>query len=398
MFLVAFGNAIGISISQWGLLSAVSSFAIVVQLISAYVAGQFGYRRLLWYVAEAANRLLRAIAIGLAFVLYHFGYHSAAVSMLVLLSLASFLAAAAQPPWFSWLVDIIPEKVHGHFMGRRDAWIAMGTIAIVVPASYCLDAVYDDFKVHILSIIFCVGFLLGMVDLFMHRLIPEPPAARSRDGSFIQHVLKPLRDREYRPWLVFSTCWNFAMCLGGSLAIVFFVENLQLKKDFLGGSVALIVVPLLGMLLTARWSGALVDRLGVRRVLIVSHFFWATLPVYWIMATPVTALWWLGLSSAIGGSTTSAGVNAANKLIMRFPPPGDRAMYLAVTSSINNLSGGLGALVAGYFLEAVGDTGWSFGGMEWSGFHILFVVSVILRLASWTLVFRVKAPSFDRGK
>ena len=398
MFLVAFGDIIGVSIVEWGILGAVSCFAIAVQLASAYWASTIGYRRLLWYVAEVSNRLLRALALGLALLLYHFGYGTAAASLLVcLFCVAAFFAAAAQPPWYSWLADIIPEKIQGTFMGRRDAWISLATISVVLPASYCLDLAGEDFKGNILAIIFVLGILLGMVDLFMHRVIPEPPAAREPNGSFFGQVLAPLRDREYRPWLVFTSCWSFAVYLGGSLAIVFFIENLDIRRNLLGGSVVLVGVPLIATMLTSWWSGALIDRLGVRKVLVVCHFIWSTLPLYWIVASPRTALLWLGISSALGGGATSPAVNAANKLIIRVPPPEQRAMYLAVTACLNNLAGGMGPLAAGLFLDLFEGRHWLLGGFEVVPFHLVFAASFVLRLASWLLVFRIKKPAFDNG-
>jgi len=399
MYLVAFGNAIGVSIEQWGILTAVCSFAIAFQLVSAYWAARVGYRRLIWFVLETTSRLLRATALGLAFLFLKWGHSgTAALSMILLLSLGSFFAAAATPPWYSWLADIIPEKVHGSFMGRRDAWISLGVIGIALPASYGFDRVLPDFKAQVLAIIFGVGFLLGMIDLVLHRTIPEPPAARQPDGSFRKAVLAPLLDRDYRSWLVFTTCWNFAMFLGGALATIYFVDNLRIRDNFLGGSIVLIAVPLIGTMLTSKWSGSLVDRLGVRRVLAVSYFFWGILPIFWIVATPGTALFWLTVSSAFGGAACSAGVNASNKLILRVPPRSQRAMYLAVTACLNNVAGGIASLMAGYFLAGLGDRHWFLWGKDFVPFDLLFALSFILRLASWLLIFRLPTPRFDDGK
>ena len=399
MFLVAFGNAIGVSIEQWGILTAICSFAISLQLISAYWAARVGYRRLIWFLLETASRLLRATALALAFLFFVWGNRPvAALLMIGLLSLGSFFAAASVPPWYSWLADIIPEKTQGSFMGRRDAWISLGAIAIALPASYGLDLVGQAYKVHFLAIVFGVGFLLGMIDLFMHRIIPEPPPARKTDGAFWQQVLAPIRDREYRPWLVFNVCWYFAMFLGGALATIFFLDNLGIRNNFLGGAVALVAVPYLGTMLTSRWSGSLVDRLGVRRVLIVGHFFWGILPLFWIVATPRTAIFWLCINSAFGGAAASAAVNASNKYILRAPPRSQRAMYLAVTACLNNIAGGVAALIAGYFLAGLGDRHWPLWGKDFVPFDLLFAASFVLRLASWLLLFRLKTPRFDTGQ
>jgi MFS family permease len=397
MFLVAFGNAIGVSIEQWGILTAVCSFAIALQMVSAYWGSRVGYRRLIWYCLEFTSRLLRGTGLILALALFlHGDFRLASLVMIGFLSVGSFFAAAAAPVWYSWLADIIPEKIHGSFMGRRDMWISLGAVAVVVPCSYFLDSTPKDFRVTALAAVFCVGLALGIVDMIMHRGIPEPRVSRKIVGTFREQVLAPLTNPDYQFWLFFTATWNFAMFLGGALATVYFLDNLGIRNNFLGGALALIVVPYVGVLLTSRWSGLLIDRVGVKRVLIASHFCWAILPLFWIVATPATALFWLTVSSAVGGAGSSAAVNATNKYILRAPSRSRRAMYLAVTSCLGNLAGGLASLIAGYFLAALGDRHWIVLGKDCVPFDLLFLISLVLRFASWSLLFMLKPPRFDR--
>jgi len=118
------------------------------------------------------------------------------------------------------------------------------------------------------------------------------------------------------------------------------------------------------------------------------HLFWALLPLFWIWATPETAVVWLGCSSLLGGASSTAAVTAANKLITRFPPPTHRAMYVAVSSCLGSLAGGVGVLLAGTVLKLAGD--WSFPalGTAIGGFQLLFLASFCLRLASAAFLIR----------
>ncbi|MDX9973013.1 MAG: MFS transporter [FCB group bacterium] len=397
IFFVAFGNALGVTVFQWGLYGAITTFALAFQLLSAHWAAQLGQRKLLWWATETLSRVLKAIGLVTAFVFYTQGnLPAAAFSLIFWLCMSGVLAAMSQPIWFSWLADIIPAPIHGRFMGRRDVWVSLFIVALAVPAGWASDAFAGDAKTAVLMTILMAGIALGMMDVSIHRTIPEPPMAPDRETTFRERILTPLRDRNYRPWLLFAGAWNFAAFLGNTLANVYFIDHLGLSKDFLGGAVVLIAVPLLAIAVTSRWSGVLVDRLGVRRMLAVSHLCWAVVPIFWVVATPRTALFWLTVSMVISGAATSPAVNAANKLITRTPPRHLRAMYMAMSTCVGALAGGFGALSGGIFLTWFGDLEWILGGVTFVSFHLLFLASLVLRVASWTLLLRIKTPEFDR--
>jgi predicted MFS family arabinose efflux permease len=321
----------------------------------------------------------------------------AALSLIFLLCLASFFNAFSAPVWFSWLADIIPQKVHGGFMGRRDGWMALMALAFVLPCCFLLDRCGTELKPHMLTAIFLVGILLGMLDLFLHRSIPEPAGARDASGRFWEQVLAPFRDPEFRPWLLFTTFYNFAMMAAYGLCMVFFMNDLGLKNNFLAAAIVLIAVPLLGTLFTSKASGALIDRLGVRFMMIVSHLLWTIVPVFWLIPTRHNAFVWLFVSFLLRGAASSAALNATNKIITRVPSPERRTMYIAVTAGMNNLAAGVGPLAGGFFLGAFAGRHWTILGGEYAPFHVVFAASIALRLLAWLLLFRMRTPAFDRG-
>jgi len=399
MFLVAFGNAIGVSVAQWSVLSAVCCFALSAQLVSAYCTERYGYRRLLWFIMEFSNRALRGIGFFVSFFLFIHGHAYAAAAVFVgMMCLANFFMAAGHPPWFSWFTDIIPEKIQGTFWGRREAWVCLAALGMLLPASYALDRVPEEFKTYVLVAMFGFGLVLGTIDVCLHRQIPEPAFATRDNGAFHRYIVKPLQNADFRRWLTFNTCWNFSQMVGGALATVYFVDNLRIRDNFLGGSIVLVALPIAATMLTTRWSGRLVDRLGVKRVLIVSTLIWALMPIFWVVATPASAIFWLAISSIFGGVGVPAATNAGNKLILRLPDPGQRAIFVAVNACLANIGGGLGPLVGGLFLETLSNQTWTVGAYTLVPFQMLFVLSLVLRLAAWLLAFRIKTPGFDVGK
>jgi len=325
IFFVYFGTAIGMSRFQWGVMGGVSSFVLAFQLVAASLTQRLGRRKVLWFWFAVACRGIRFLGILFSLWLWQAGYMD------------------ATPP-------------------ERKTFSAM--------------------------VVFTVAALIGFLDLSIHGTIPEPPMVMSGRQRFVDHLLVPIRDRAFRPWLTFNAFWTFGMTLGGSLAILYFVEDLGIKKHFLGGMMVLTALPIMGGILTASRSGRLVDQIGPKRVLYWGHLFWAFLPVFWLVASPNTALLLLGLAGILGGTASTAAITAAIKLVTRLPRPSDRAMYVAVSSCVGSLAGGLGILTAGTVLRVLGDWQTTFLGCTFAAFHVLFVASLCLRLGSALLLIR----------
>jgi len=395
MFLVTFGSALGLAYWQWALLSTLSSAVLVLQLVSAYVVSRLGTRKQLWYVTSMLSRMLRGGAIVALYWLSGPMPQTARVLFLMLLVLGNSFAALGTPAWLSWLADIIPEPDHGRFMGRRSAWLALAHMGVAVPLALAVDSAPPDAKTTVLIVGFAFGFAVGILDLAIHRTIPEPPMALPPRRGFWHSVRVPLADRAFRPWLVFNAFWTFAMTLGGSLAMVYFVQNLGIRRNLLGGSLVLIMLPLVGTTLTARWMGTMVDRFGVRRMLFCGHLLWATLPAWWLLATPANALLWLGVGALAGGIGSATARIASQKLITRLRASEQVSMYAAVSACTGSLAGTFGPMVAGVVLHLSEGLSWSVGPFTLIGFHAIFLASFLLRLSATLLIRRVHEPSAE---
>ncbi len=183
------------------------------------------------------------------------------------------------------------------------------------------------------------------------------------------------------------------MMFGGSLSVVYFAENLHFKQDFTGGGIVLIILPLVGSMIAARRLGSMVDTHGVRTMLRWGHTFWASLPIFWLVATPATAPVLLGVSSLVGGISGNTATNAANKLLTRFPQPANVPMYIAVSTCVGALAGGFGPVFGGLVLRATEGVSWHLGTVVLLGWHILFFASLLMRFGCVSLIRRVHEPA-----
>jgi len=378
---IYFGNAIGMTQLQWGLLSGIGSWMVAAQPFGALFAERIGTRRLAWFWPALGERVLRLITIVGAYLLWRAGHPGAYLILMTGICVATLSGNFANAPWFGWLATIIPKDVQGAFWGRRDSWISVVVIAVSLPSGFIMDLIPENGKLEATVLILVFASLLGFSDLLIHRTIPEPPFEATRKNPF-QEILKPLRDTKFRPWLVFVASWNFGMSLGGSLCTLYFMENLGFKNNLLGGMFALNVVGLLGTSLAARRMGRMVDRFGIRRMLLLGHSFWSLLPGIWLFASPRSAVLVIGLASLVGGMFPVAANNAGVKLVTRFPAPQEAGIYMAVSTMVGSFCGGVGAIVAGSFLGIVGTWSFTVLGLVVSGFPILFMLSFVLRLTS----------------
>ena len=385
LFFMHFGTTVGMSNFQWGLMAGISSWLMPAQLVSAVIAQRTGKRKMIWFYLAIAERVLRLVGILLSMWLWQAGWPGTSIVLIVAVCLSSLSGTMALPPWMSWMADVIPEDHHGAFWGRRSAWIAFSVIAVTVPAALLIDEVSPDQKINAMLAIFIFATVIGLLDLVIHGSIPEPAPPASRRQRFVHEMLKPLRDHRFRPWLVFHACWSFSLYLGGSLCVLYFLKNLRLSENLLGGTLAITCLGFAGGL-TGGWSGKLVDRLGVKRIIFCGHLTWAFLPAMWLMARPENALYWLGAGSLISGIACSAANTAANKLVTRVGPRELRAVYVAVSNSTGSMFGGCGAIAAGFIMYAFGESAITTPLGALGGFQVLFLVSLCLRVSTTVLL------------
>jgi MFS family permease len=379
---VFFGNAIGMTRLQWGLLTGITAWVVAGQPLGALLGERAGSRKLVWFWFALADRLLRFAGIIAAYLLWRAGHPLAYLVLMSAVCLGTALGNVATAPWYGWLATIIPPHVHGAFWGRRDSWISIAVIAVALPSGLLLDLVPPGAKLAWSVIVLSAAGVIGLADLLVHAAIPEPPRPPSPRRGAVTGLLAPFRDPRFRPWLLFAALWNFCLFLGGSLSTLYFMENLGFRDNLLGGMVAINGVTLLATVLTGRRVGRMVDRRGIQRMLMIGHVFWSFLPAIWLLATPRTAVLWISVSSLVGGVFPIAATNAATKLVTRFPPPEETGMYMGVSSMVSNVCGGFGALAAGAFLDAMGDWTVPLGRLTLSAFPVLFIASTVLRLAT----------------
>jgi MFS family permease len=394
LILTAYGDALGLSYRSWGILSGFASFAIVFQLLGAHISARRGERKGVWFICAMGERLARGGAIVAAFYLARTSVLAASAALVFFMALSSALGAMATPPWFSWLADLMPESEQGSFLGRREGWVSLATVAVLVPSAMFVDHFRgSEGGLPVYLAVFAFALLLGYVDLFIHRTIPEPPLRKVPRRRLWPEALRVLRDRGFRPWLVFSCAWNFAMSLGAALSGVFFVEGVFRDGIFLGVAV-LQAVPLIAQMLTSRYTGRLVDRLGTRRTILLGHSVWAVLIVPWLFIEGTTsAAVIVSIANLVGMPAVSAALNAGTKYVTRFPCPEDRGIYYAISSSASGIAAGLGGIAAGEALELMRGMSFAVGGCVFGGFQVVFAASTVLRLVAVLLARKLPKPT-----
>jgi len=399
MILVAYMRELGLTYRGIGVLSGLSAFAIVFQLVGAHVTSLIGRRKTFWFYCAMIERICRGLAVVLPFYLVRHSTSYATVALVGFLTLAQVFLALAVTPWMSWFADIIPAKEHGRFWGRRQAWISFALVLVILPCAAFIDRWTDaGLRTEAMLLVFALALGLGYVDLFIHRTIPEPamrPEPQRRLGAT---ALAALRNRRFRPWLVFTGAWSFSMQLGAVASVLYINEYLGFDHNLFVGMLVLVAVPQVSTILMGRYVGGLIDRLGTRPVLRASYAVWALtlLALALISPGPGAGAFMAGLFLISNFAVISA-ANAANKLVTRLPRREDRSMYLAVSSCVGCLALGVGSLAGGEALEAFKGWSWQLGGREVVGYHVLFAISTVLRLASLTLTRWLPSPAAERA-
>jgi MFS family permease len=150
--------------------------------------------------------------------------------------------------------------------------------------------------------------------------------------------------------------------------------------------------PGLGIVLAAKGWGRMIDKHGHKPVMCICTFFKPIIAVVFIFVTKSTVLWLLPLMFLIDGVWNAGNLVAKNGYMMRIAPRENRSMFIAAILGLSGLCAGLASVAGGLFLERLSGISVVLLGKTWTNYHLLFLVSFLVRVISVILVHRVREP------
>jgi MFS family permease len=293
---------------------------------------------------------------------------------------------------WSWFGDLVPQRVRGRFLGRRERWMLMGQIVGML-ASGLLNSLWNAQVPHTsgfrwLGYAIPLGLGTLLMALSVVPLLSMPGAAVGRvvrAGAELRALLAPLADRAFLRLLAFG-CW-FSFFNGLTLP----VQDSYLRRA-LGLAVAvplaLQVLLRLGQLSLSPWVGRQADRHGNRPVMAVCVPLVAAGPLCYYLATP-TQPWWILGAWLLWIAYVGLNVCLPNLLLKISPREGNTptiATYYAVTG----LAMAASTICGGLLLDAFGSRTFSIPGLGPQDYwHLAFLSSWVTRSLALVLLWGV---------
>src|SRR6266542_1813259 len=249
--------------------------------------------------------------------------------LLIFLILAAVCGGLAGPAWGSLMSDYVPAKKRGRYFGWRNRTVGAVTVGSIVASGLLLNFFQEISYGTGFWIIFSLAAAARFVSAYFISRMDEPPHKKdpASDFTFLM-FLRRFRESNFLKFVVFSGCLTFATYLAAPFFAVFMLRDLQLSYLTymtlqVGSSLAsLIALPL--------W-GRHADLVGNVRVLRLSSFLAALIPMFWLFSHNPAYLLLVQMFAGCPFTCCSRGVFARSERPTRFP---SRSFFSALSVSV----------------------------------------------------------------
>ncbi|HEX2900628.1 MAG TPA: MFS transporter [Bacteroidia bacterium] len=240
---------------------------------------------------------------------------------------------------FAIITDIFKLEVRGRVMGFVQMAFAVSQV-IGLPVGLYLANAFDWHAPFWLIVGFSVP--AGVVIMVYMRPVNAHLQLKTKENPFL-HLFHTLTKSDYLKGFAATALLATGGYMLMPLGAAYSTENLGLTKEELP---ILYLVTGLFTIFFGPLSGKLADRFGKYKVFVVGCLI-AMAMVAWYTNLGITPLWVLILINVILFAGLTARMIAASALVTAIPDPADRGAYMGVNSSIQQISGGISAYVAG---------------------------------------------------
>jgi MFS family permease len=401
---VAFARKIGANDQVFGILAAALPLMSFLQVISARLVERSGQRKRQMLTTGIIGRSLwipaamtPIIAQGTNGPLSHwlnghgvFGSTRVLDVVVACILISSAFQAFTSPPFFSWMADLIPNRVRPTFMARR---MQVGTFV----ALFCVLGsgwIADNYpNVTVYGVLLALAAVCGVIDVALFFGVKEPaceaqfrktkPEEVAPLPPFWASLREPLREPVIRNFLIYVSLLFFAYGSFAPFAWLHMREVLTYDNVTMG--VVLNVAPMIGVLLTSRFWGGVIKKYGNRPVVRMGSFALIFIPIVWLTAgansTPVLFVF-LFMSGVFFCALELTNQNLMVGLARHIPRSTITALFAICAGTSFALASCLGGRIALY-LE-----GWRYEilGLTMVKYHVVFLMSLLVRIVNSVFV------------
>ena len=296
--------------------------------------------------------------------------------LLILLILSAICGGLAGPAWGSLMSDYVPAKKRGQYFGWRNRTVGAVTVAGVIASGLLLNFFHQRYYGAGFWMIFTLAAAARYLSGYFISHMDEPPHRKdpASDFTFVM-FLRRFRESNFLRFVVFSGCLTFATYLATPFFAVFMLRDLQLSYitylalQDCSSLAALVALPL--------W-GKHADLVGNVRVLRLSSFLAALIPIFWLFSQ--TPAYLMGVQTVSGFAWSGVTLSAGN-FIYDAVTPQKRVRCIAYFNVINGIALFFGSSLGGYLASRLPPL---FG----SPLLGLFALSCFCRLAFYLLLSR----------
>lgn len=385
---VEFMSGMGATDMHFGLLGGIPMIMLSMQFVGAVITNVVRRRKPLFMVSSMVGRFLY-VPLSLIPLLFPSVRSSVAVAWsLALIALSGAVTNLAVPLWMSWMADLIPRRVLNTYWGRRQRWMfltwTVSFLAVAVFTRWTGLPILKSFP-----IMAGLAVVAGIVDVLLFLWIREPRNAVSRGNPVLRAMLEPLRNADYRPFVVYACVWTFSAMFCGAFMQVYVLKAIGLS---VWQTTLIWCAYGIGIALASSAWGKVADAHGHRPVLVVCVAFRAVIVLALLLVDRSSALWVLPLAVLIDSIWDGGLIIATNGYMLKIAPRQNRSMFIAAISGLAGLCGGLGSMAGGGFLKLAEGFAFEAMGRGWTNYHLLFLVNIAMRLGCIGLALKVREP------
>ena len=384
-FLTSLALYFGAGDMEIGILCAIPFLAQIAQMFSSWLINLNGSRKNVTIAGFLFGRLIWLLLIPLLFLSFQWKLEA----FLVLVIVSNFVVMLATPGWLSWISDLVPVRIRGRYFGRRASAIAASTVLSILAGGLILDKFKELQKEHLgYALIIAAACILALISVIFLKKLPDPRNTVKTSHYHFRAMLEPVRDRRYRKMLAVFFVWNISI----GISAVFFAAHMltNLKMSFTQIALYTCGTALSAVFLNKPW-GKLIDRFGSKPVLSFCAFGIAIIPLIWLF--PRADFLWILIFESLYTGSLWAGFNlAAFNMPIAISPRENRPSYLAAFSVITGFGFFIASLGGGVLAEIFSGFNWHLGPQTLVNYHLLFVISSLLRIISAVFILHFHEP------